>query len=267
MKPSTLTPRWYAAMAVAALLVLAGAQRMHAQDEDLIHPTYEWMRLGATAAVDQRWLNGSFRGLPDVPSCCPEYTSTTATGLSGGVFVEIPITSRISIGTRLAVSELGGDFQTFERELVYAGELESVEATFEHLLKPRVTTIMFEPNLTYNPVAALTLGFGIQIGYAAVSSFDQSETLLTPENIVFENGSKVRNVRSGEIPTQNTFQVALTGRLGYEWALDDIGQLTLGPELSYSHALTNVVDGINWKTNALRMGIIVRYSLLRELRP
>lgn len=267
MKRSTLTPRRYVAVAVALFLSIAWVPALHAQDEDLIHPSYEWMRLGATGAFDQRWLNGSFSGLPDVPSCCPEYTSATASGFSGGVFVEIPITERIVIGTRLLVSELGGEFQTLEHELVYAGELESKEATFEHTLKPRVTTLMFEPNVAFNPVAALTLGVGVQIGYAASSSFEQTETLLSPDNIVFENGSRVRNQRSGEIPTQNTFQVAVTGRIGYEWALDQIGQITLGPELSYSHALTNVVDGINWKTNALRLGVIFRYSLLREVRP
>jgi hypothetical protein len=250
---------------LAALTLSVGT--LQAQDEDLIHPSYEWLRLGATAAFDQRWLNGSFKGLPDVPSCCPEYTSTTAAGLSGGLIVEIPVTGRFTTGVRLTFTQLGGDFLAYENELVYAGEVESVDATFEHSLKPRVTALMFEPNATYNPVAALTLGLGVQIGYAAVSSFEQTETLVTPDNIVFENGSRVRNARSGEIPTQNTFQVALTGRVGYEWALDAIGQITLGPELSYSHALTNVVDGINWKTNDLRLGVVFRYSLLREVRP
>lgn len=267
MNRTPLTSRLATALAMVALVMTLGGPRLQAQDEDLIHPSYEWLRLGATAAFDQRWLNGAFKGLPDVPSCCPEYSSATANGLSGGLIVEIPVTSRFTTGVRLTFAELGGDFQAYEKELVYAGELESKEATFEHTLKPRVTVLMFEPNVTFNPAWALTVGAGIQIGYAASSSFEQTETLISPDNIVFENGSRVRNERSGEIPTVNTFQVALTGRVAYEWPLDDIGQITLGPELSYSYALTDIVDGINWKTNVLRLGVIFRYSLLREVRP
>jgi len=38
------------------------------QDEISIHPSYEWIRLGTTVSLDQKWLRGGFRGVPGVPS-------------------------------------------------------------------------------------------------------------------------------------------------------------------------------------------------------
>lgn len=239
----------------------------HAQDERSIHPSYEWIRLGGTFSMDQKWLRGGFRAVPDIPSCCPEFSNTTDLSLGGGVIVEAPVSSRWSLGTRLTIAQLGGDFTSVEQALVFANELQSVPASIEHVRKPRMTALMFEPNISYNPYDAFTVGLGVQVGFALSTSFNQIEQLVSPDNIVFENGTRSRLATSGSIPRHNAFQAAIVGRIGYEWALDEIGQITLGPELSYAHAFTDVVEDANWSTHALRIGVIFRYSLLEELRP
>jgi hypothetical protein len=237
------------------------------QDEGSIHPSYEWIRLGGTFSMDQKWLRGGFRAVPDVPSCCPEFATATDLSIGGGILIEAPVSPRWSVGTRLTIAQLGGDFTSMEQALVYANELQSVPASIEHVRKPRMTTMMFEPNITYNPYDALTVGLGVQVGFALSTSFNQSEQLVSPDNIVFENGTRTRLVTSGSISRHNAFQAAVVGRIGYEFVLDEIGQITLGPELSYAHALTNVVEEADWSTHALRIGVVFRYSLLEELRP
>lgn len=264
--------RVHAHTVIIALLILLPMKHFvkagnDPQDEFFIHPSYEWLRLGATMTLDQKWLRGGFRAVPDVPNCCPEYSNATAMSLGGGVFVEAPLTPRWTIGTRLTFAQLGGDFVSNEQTLVYADAVQSSPATIEHTRKPRVTSMIFEPNITYNPYDAFTVGLGMQVGFTISKSFNQSETLLTPDNIVFENGTRTRLVTSGDIPRQNTMQAALVGRIGYEWALDEIGQITLGPEISYAYSFTDVVETSDWSTHALRFGVIFRYSLLEEIRP
>lgn len=237
------------------------------QDEISIHPSYEWIRLGTTVSLDQKWLRGGFRGVPGVPSCCPEYSNATATSFGGGLLVEAPLTSRWSVGTRLNLAQLGGDFVSNEQTLVYANALQSTQATIEHTRKPRITAMLVEPNITYNPYDNFTLGLGVQLGFTLSTSFTQSEALLSPDNIVFENGERTRLSTSGSITRQNSVQSAIIGRIAYEWALDEIGQMTLGPEVSYAHAFSDMVEDAEWSTHALRVGVTFRYSLLREIRP
>lgn len=256
-------------LAIVTLLMIQVT--MHAganpQDEISIHPSYEWIRLGTTVSLDQKWLRGGFRGVPGVPSCCPEYSNATATSVGGGLLVEAPLTSRWSLGARLTLAQLGGDFVSNEQTLVYANALQSTQATIEHTRKPRITSLLLEPNISYNPYDAFTIGLGVQLGFTLSTSFNQTEELLSPDNIVFENGTRTRLSTSGSITRDNSVQATLVGRLGYEWALDEIGQMTLGPEISYAHAFTDLVEDAEWSTHALRIGVTFRYSLLRELRP
>jgi len=167
----------------------------------------------------------------------------------------------------LTLAQLGGDFVSNEQTLVYANALQSTQATIEHTRKPRITALLVEPNITYNPYDNFTLGLGVQLGFTLSTSFTQSEELLSPDNIVFENGQRTRLSTSGSITRQNSVQSAIIGRIGYEWALDEIGQMTLGPEVSYAHAFTDIVEDAEWSTHALRVGVTFRYSLLREIRP
>ncbi len=234
----------------------------------LFDPVKELMHVGLYGTYDQRYLNASFSELPQVPSCCQEFTNTTKGGYTLGLITEFPVSPVVAPTARVFYTQLGGSFLSDENQWVYNGTQESYLATFRHTIDATVHALYVEPGVRVSAYEGWTIGLGVQVGYILSSKYTQREEIASPQSITYQDGSTVRNVQSGDqLPSVNPWQFALNIGTGYDFAFASIPNLTIGPELNFSYSFTNIVEGVDWTTNSLRFGIAVRYSILREHKP
>jgi opacity protein-like surface antigen len=233
----------------------------------LFDPVSEVMHIGLYGTYDQRYLNASFAELPQVPSCCQEYSDVTKGGYTIGLLTEFPVSPVVAPTARVFYTQLGGSFTADEQKWVYNGTQDSYLGTFRHTIDATVHALYVEPGVRVSAYKGWTIGLGLQVGYILSSQYAQREEIASPQSITYQDGSTVRNVQSGDaLPAVQPWQFAINIGTGYDFAFASLPNLTLGPELNYSYSFTNIVEGIDWTTNSLRFGIAVRYAILRPAR-
>ena len=219
----------------------------------------EVWQAGIVAGAQFNMHSAGFQQLPGVPSCCPEYQSGNGFSLTFGGAFEVPLTERWSTGVRLLYSSLGGTLRTEEHELVFDGA-SSVNGTFEHEIDASLSTLLLEPIALFNPIADLQLFAGPQISIGLRSHFEQAESILSPQNIRYENDRRSRLEFSGRIPNSSTLGAALIIGARYELPWQGIENVVFLPEISGWYRLTNIADRIDWKVHGIRIGFSALYK-------
>ncbi|MFN8361161.1 MAG: OmpA family protein [Candidatus Kapaibacterium sp.] len=208
--------------------------------------------------------SADFRNFPNVPSCCPDYKDGSGSGLSLGILYELPLADQLRLGLRLGYSSRSG-ILTRDENTVVTG---NIPAVFEHKVDASLADIGLEPIAQYNLFGALWLNLGTRIAAVTTKNFSQKETIITPTDGVFPNGSSTRNeVTNQPIPEASSLYAAVLGGISYDLPLNARGTLILSPEVLYSYGITPVVSGLTWSSNSLRIGLALKYSPLPNTEP
>lgn len=212
---------------------------------------------GVSAGFNLNMYSADFRSFPNVPSCCPMYQDGSGSGLSFGLLYETPFSDNMRLGFRGGYSSRSSTLKRTETTVVSG----NVPGVFEHRVDASLADLGIEPLFQYNPFASLWVNLGGRIGYVSTSTFSQKESLVSPSNGVFPNGSSTRNEFNNiAIPDASSMYAAVLGGVSYDLPLNAKSTLLLSPEILYSLGLTPVVSGLKWSSNSLRLGISIKYS-------
>jgi opacity protein-like surface antigen len=241
---------------ISLLLLLTVASSLRAQ---ISGRTTDELRVGIIATYDQRYLNASFSQLPTVPTCCQNFADEQHGGYTIGAIAEMPLSIGLAPSLRLLYTQLGGNFSSNEEKYVYEGILASTQASFLHTIDARVHALVIEPGLRITADGGFNVGLGVQLGYLVDATFTQREQISSPSSITYKDGTRERNVQTGDLPQLNDWQVGLNLGVGYDFHFNDAPNLVVGPEVNFTYNFSNIIDGINWKTHNLRAGITAKW--------
>ena len=218
--------------------------------------------------------SGAMRRISTIPSCCAEFTSGSGLSFGIGAGIEAPIGLRIAgsdvqLGARIAYQGLSASMQVDEKiGNIISGQNVS-DGVSRHDLSIGYAIVGISPYvslpLPINMPLRVRVGFtsGIPLGV----TFEQSESLVDPtlSGYTYENGSRTRNVGSGDIPNAAGLYAALNAGVYYEYTLSPT--IAIVPSLSYQYALTNIATTTNWSASALRAGVDVQLRLQKAPPP
>ena len=198
-----------------------------------------------------------FRNFPNVPSCCPQYQDGIGSGFSLGILYELPLADKLRLALRLGYSSRSGTLKRTENTVVTG----NIPGVFEHQVDASLADIGLEPIAQYNLFGSLWLNLGGRIAAVTTKNFSQKETIISPTDGVFPNGSSTRNEFNDQaIPEASSLYAAVLGGLSYDLPLNAQGSLILAPEVLYSLGITPVASGLKWSSNSLRIGLALKYS-------
>lgn len=217
------------------------------------------LRVGVISTFDQRFLTASFAQLPSVPTCCQSFGNEQHNGYTIGALAELPLSVGLAPTLRVLYTQFGGDFTSTEEKYVFDGSLASAQASFLHTIDTRVHAIVIEPGMRITTDGGFNIGLGVQLGYLVDATFTQREEITSPSSITYSGGTRERNVQTGDLPQLNDWQVGLNLGAGYDFHFNDAPDLVVGPEVNYTYNFNNIIDGINWKTHTLRVGIVAKW--------
>ncbi len=227
--------------------------------------------VGAYAALGINLHNASFGALPGVPSCCTEYRDATAlVPVIAGLF-EIPIMRDLRFQSRLGFTTMSGTLKRQEdignEPVLSDGPLPTQERRdieVEHSLSASLPMVVLEPTMAYRVLQFFWLTGGLRGGYVMNSSYDQAETLFSPDGYTFLDGSAIRNQYAGAIPDQQPLQMHAVLGLSYE--LLTKGRISIVPEVRYYIPLTKV-SSVDWSVSSFQLGASLRYGVYTPKDP
>lgn len=172
--------------------------------------------ISASVIAGYGFHDGSFRSLPPVENCCTGYESSGGFSTGAHVAFSIPITSgSLRIGTRLGYQYFAAGFTSTSSEKVYGGSVVSVDARIRHDLDLSWNMAVIGFGAEYALTRKLWLGLWLDGFYVLRGGYDQRETIESPDNIVYENGSTVRDERSGSLSDYTALTGGIVGQLRY----------------------------------------------------
>ncbi|MBL7998647.1 MAG: OmpA family protein [Candidatus Kapabacteria bacterium] len=258
------TVRGFHLIVIASVLFILPSINAVAQSTDLDSSIS--FRFGGFAGGGIILHAAEFSSLNGFPSCCPLYTNGNGLTPNVGLFIELPMTQRISHSIRLSLSDLSGRFTTVESQPVdVSGTLR--EAKIEHSLSTVTQGIALEPTANFRVGKTLTAFTGIRADFSLKGVVSQKEELLFPEQGSFENGSRIRNTKSGDIVGLSPLVLSAVGGFRLSFPMNADNTLLLMPELSFSLGFTRMTISEDWRAHAVRAGIGVAFQSLRSSAP
>lgn len=259
-----------------------GTASVHAQDRaDLIavdsvlvpfdslaaYPELEDWRLGVYFGVNiNSYSANNMKGLPDVPSCCPGYNNGRGIGVAIGGLLEFPLSTSVSIGTRLYLETYNGALIDEESETVDAGGFAET-AIFQHRIDADIWAVAVEPVVVVDLTRDFKVFGGLRGDVIAKKRFSQKEILIAPEGISFENDLTERMLFEGQIPRQTSIHGSVVAGARYDFDFGTDGNFVISPEVSLWYGLSPVVSNESWKIHGLRFAIsgqFLRFSSPEE---
>lgn len=230
-------------------------------------------KFGIYGGFNMNFHSSDFTQLPGVPNCCSKFESASGDGISFGGLFDYTLNQNSGLDLRLGIETLGatydvnaviGNTWVKDPNSIDTNSVLIGKAVVNHKLVARVTNISFLPSYRYS-FDKLNLMGGFKIGYVSSSSYEQSEVLQSPENVVFENGKLSRNIYVGnEIPDMASILFGLNFGISYDFAFNK--KLIVAPEVRYEMNLNNV-NSEKWKINTLIVGASVKYPIYETIEP
>ncbi len=220
---------------------------------------HEAFQVGVLGDYTSNMYPADFTKLVGSTCCCQAtFRAGTGEGFRAGAFVRIPVTNAFSVDAAVTYTLQNGRFTGDVPAVFRLIDTTTVAGLFRQTLAASIRTISFEPQMNYHFADAFRLSFGMQIFYVLKDTCLQKERIIEPaEGYVFSSGGRERTVYSGVIPQMRKYLASVSIGLGYDFTLGFIVPLIISPEISYSFGLMNIIQGIDWKINALRAGIRV----------
>ncbi len=236
--------------------------------EPLIYSEQAPYKIGLFGHINYNNYNSNFTKLPDIPNCCPKFTTGGGFGYKIGLLFE---TDKSFWSLRSGLNNLSGGFIYTEKTNVIPNGT-SVEGEFEHTIDADLNAIFLQPffNLYIND--NLLINLGVDFSYLITTEFSQKEQISKPvgqgtflDSLGNDTYSRIRNQFSGKIPDANDILFSLTFGISYNLPMNKSNSLWLSPEAYFSYGINNVVKSIDWNINTFSLGLAIKYKKPSEI--
>lgn len=199
--------------------------------------------------------NADFANMPGVESCCSEYRAGLGTGMS--ILTSYSLSgSDTDLGLHLSggLSWLGAPMSTITDEVVdYRGS--AVTAEIRHDLTMSYWQGFIGLSGSYRAMPCLNITIGLAGSIPISLSYQTSETLLSPQGLIYETGTRVRNETSGRSPSA---RASILAPIVLEGPVMMIGtSVYMQPRVGFTPWLTSVNSAVNWSVYSVSAGIRV----------
>lgn len=127
----------------------------------------------------------------------------------------------------------------------------------QHNYTSKLNYLGFEIGFNSQPLYYIPVSFRIGIDYSDVfgnSNFTNTQTILSPDNILFNNKRRTQVIEEGEFSNINTsYGISFALQSKFNW----INNLQVGTEINYRLGLNNLKSDSFWETNILRFNLLV----------
>lgn len=256
---------------IAAFFLCLGLLPLKAQspNDSVLSWQPDRIFLGGSASFNGNWHWGDFRGLPGIPSCCPQYSSGFAfEGWGLRLASRYMVSDNLAISLRVGVSGVGGGMSVSESignvPVLTLDDPTTVvprPITAEYSLTSKQTVVAFEPAVLWRISKNVRVETGLSTSILLSSTYNQSEKILSPSDVTYLDGSVERNMSSGDIP--NARSLLLGGLAGVQYDIPLSRRTILTPEVRLQLPLMAHTSSVPWRIASVEVGA----SLLFDLTP
>lgn len=227
--------------------------------------------VGPYGAIMQSNHTTTFKDMPGYPTCCSTERSGTGIGYDIGMLFRFPIHSDLNIRIFGGINSPGSTISNqekignqFIRNPQFPFDSIARDITVSHSIEAMLTQISLRPMIAY----ALPFGgdFTAGLGFSFVMNhtFNQRETLISPDNAAFPDGRGIRNESSGDIPNIATFQTSIA--VGYSHDFPISSSSLLMPFIEYHHPLQSLTS-YDWNISKLQLGLALQFGMIPSKTP
>lgn len=241
------------------LIILISLQVLVSQERD----TFELKpRLGIYFHPGISINFADFTGIPNIPSCCPEYETTIGSTYEPGITLNYPINYDWLVNARVSYSFIGVDFKATETKGIKVNvDGVTVDGESTHNLYTDFSFLNIDLNGMYTLDSKINFMFGPRLSFAMNKNYSQNEILTKPvdRGVFIPEYTRKRNESSGEIDNVAILLFGLNFGASYRLPLTKNGSLFLVPELFYHLNFNNVISDSSWNIHTLNGGIAIEY--------
>lgn len=204
--------------------------------------------------------SSSFGELPGVEDCCVTYDDGSGGAIQARLGYLLPIDESVELGLSLGVEMSNTTFE--EREFLgwLNFEEETIATYSDHTLETSRFTLELAGNVSIRPLPiplSFTAGAGIDI--ANGMSATTNEELNAPDQVVFENFDRVRNVQDTDVEDVNGFIPFVTAGVGYDILNDESSPIRLGIFTQFKLRLGDFAAETDWTASTIGGGLQATY--------
>lgn len=238
---------------VTLLLLIVLAQTTVAQDT-----TYSYgeciSKVGVGVQVATTPTIVQIRGLDGIPNCCSNYTTGTGNMVGATAEYQVAISSLLNAGARLGVQAIKNNLLAQEfRTILNNGINEQVH--INHSINTQHMYILAMPFVEYRGISFLPMQCGVALRKSIQTSFQQSEQIVSPSEITFENDRRDRLNFTGSIPSLSQIRLDATASISYVLPLSQHNTWSLIPRIEASYPLNSVVQNGTWNIATIGIGL------------
>ena len=200
----------------------------------------------------------SFSTLPEVPSCCPNYTGKATLGATGGIEIRRAVEEQLAIELGLTYGTMGILFAAEETVVVFDGT-GPADAVFAYALDADLAGLFIEPRFVYQPIEHLDLLIGPSLRILTAASAQQEERITSPARIRYPDGTRTRLPWDGTIPEVR--RIGFGAYLGVGYAIPLLEDERFVPYVAASGRVhpSGIAGDIDWQVSNLGLSIGIRY--------
>ena len=219
------------------------------------------LRYGLFLGYGLNFHHTNFSELPNYPTCCDAFKSGFGHGINFGASVQHRLNKDWYVGSKLLISNSNGKLKFEGTEpITVSGILQT--AKIGNIIDASINTLVLSPYVAYS-VEQVSEDFqvlaGLNLGFITKANFTQYEELISPSVGTFENGYRIRNNVTAELPNKNIL-FGLSLGVQYDLPLNKNMNWKWTPEFKYNFWLTSPVSSLNWFTSQLSFGVSLRYN-------
>ena len=232
----------------------------HENESELEQNEYE-ICVGLLFGYGLNFHHTDFRELPKYPSCCNTFKNGFGQGINLGALVQFRMNENLYLGSQLLISNLNSVMKHNNNEMIaQLGVLQN--AVIENKIDASINTVVISPFAGYS-INKISENFqvigALNLGFITKANFTQYEELKSPLIGTFENGLRIRNNITAELPEKNIlFGVGVGAQ--YDFPLNNMNNWRITPEFRYNFWLTSPVRALSWYTSQINFGISIRYN-------
>lgn len=201
----------------------------------------------------------SFAGLPNQPTCCPEYTNTVDPGFEAGFEYLQSAFKNTHVGLRASVGLLRARFLDPETTTVIQNV--PVEGEFEHQLDIDAWQLHITPMISWEPLERAFFGLGLDLAVTLTTKYYQVERITSPVGAVYnDTKTSTRNESSGPATAFNPMVGAFRIGGGYALPLNQSKTMNLMPQLWYGYSFPGFVPDATWSAHTITIGVGITFD-------